>query len=121
MNNSTISIKDFKDLILKMKAMEFSVQWRVTSDIGPEWIGSSKTIDFYLDDYVLNETEFITRLKKALSKRVPIPNESKDHVITGEGNISLENNQLKLHYSWEKTIPYSYPSDHKEGKVVLCP
>ena len=40
MSNKTITIENFEELTAKMKTMEFSVEWKVSSDIGPDWIGS---------------------------------------------------------------------------------
>jgi len=121
MSNKTITIENFEELITKMKAMEFSVEWRVTSDIGPDWIGSYRTIDFYLNDYTLNETNFCKKLKNKLIESIPIPNESKYHVITGDGDITLKEKQLEIYYDWEATIPYDNPSESKEGKILFYP
>ncbi len=121
MSNKTITIDNFEELTAKMKTMEFSVEWRVTSDIGPDWVGSYRTIDFYLNEYILSETKFCESLKDKLIKIIPIPNKSKDHVITGDGYITLENKQLEIYYSWEKAIPYNNPSEYKEEKVLFYP
>lgn len=119
MSDSTIHIPNTELLFDKMKTMEFYVEWTVTSDIGPSWIGSSRTIDFYLDDAKLMDTDFVETLKNKLIKAIPIPSESKDHVIQGNGDITLKNNQLEVDYEWYAAIPYQDVDESKEGKIIL--
>lgn len=121
MSDNVIEIESFEKLNSLMKSMEFSVRWLVRSEIGPGWIGSSRTIDFYLDNYILSENEFCTVLKKRLIESIPIPNKSKDHVINGYGDITLKNNQLEITYEWDSSIPYQHPSEFKEGKTIFFP
>jgi len=121
MSDKVIEVESFEKLKHKMKTMEFSVQWMVTSDIGPDWIGSSRTIDFYLGDFILSETEFCKKLKDRLIESIPIPNESKDHVITGNGDIILKENQFEICYDWDATIPYQNPGKSKEGRILFFP
>jgi len=121
MSDNSIIIESFEELSNKMKIMEFSVQWTVTSDIGPDWIGSSRTIAFYLDDFVLSETRFCEKLKDNLIKSIPIPSESKNHVITGHGDITLKKNQLEIYYNWDASIPYENPDKSEEGKILFFP
>jgi hypothetical protein len=121
MDNNNITIENFEELKVKMQTMEFCVEWRVSPDIGPDWIGSDRTIDFYLNDYILSESEFCKSLKDKLIKIIPIPYQSKNHVITGDGDITLENQQLLVHYSWQKAIPYDNSSEYKEDKILFYP
>lgn len=121
MSDNTIIVESFEELKTKMRTMEFYVQWNVYSDIGPNWIGSSRTLDFYLDDFLLNDTKFCKKLKNRLVASIPIPSESKEHVITGNGDITLKENQLEIYYEWYATIPYQNPNKSKEGKVVFFP
>lgn len=121
MDESIITIEDFESLIEKINTKEFWVKWKVSSDIGPDWIGSVRTINFYVDEYKLEETEFCKDLKNRLIQLIPIPETSKDHVITGHGDITLKKNCLEIHYDWDATIPYDEPSEEKEGKMVFYP
>ena len=59
MKDKTITVESFQALKNNMKSMGFSVKWKVTSEIGPGWIGSSRNIDFYLDDFLLTETDLL--------------------------------------------------------------
>lgn len=119
MHNNNITIESFEELNTKIKTMEFSVKWVITSDIGPDWIGSTRTIDFYLDHFIWNETEFSKVLKNKLIKLLSIPSESKDYIINGHGIITPKNGKLEIHYSWDTTIPYQEPSQSKEGILLF--
>lgn len=121
MEATTISIESFEELCDKMTSMEFYVNWCVTSEIGPDWIGSYRTIDFHLDNLVLTETKFVEKLKENLIELIPIPSESKDHVITGQGDITLKDSQLEVYYDWAAAIPYQNASEYKEDKIVFYP
>lgn len=121
MCNKVIEVESFEKLKSLMKNMEFSVHWNVTSDIGPSWIGSSRTIEFYLDDFTLNETKFCKNLQDKLVETLSIPSQSKDHVITGDGDITLKEGQLEINYYWYSSIPYQNPDESKRGKVLFFP
>lgn len=119
MNESFIDINNSRELHQKMKSMDFFVEWRVTSDIGPDWIGSFREINFYLDDFMLKENQFCKELKEKLIQIIAIPSESQDHVITGEGDITIDGNSLMLDYSWEAAIPYQDPDQSEAGTVLF--
>ena len=114
-----IDINCLNDLEHYIKSMTFSVEWKVTSEIGPDWIGSSREICFYLDNYQLTDNEFHSLLKSKLIERLNIPEHSKDHVITGKGELEINGTKLKLHYSWGAAIPYDYPDKRGNGTEVL--
>ncbi len=121
MNEKTIIIESFEELIDKMESMEFYVEWEVTSDIGPSWIGSLRTIDFYLDRYKLTKTKFCKELENKLITIVAIPETSKDHVIYGDGDIILKNKKLEIYYEYKAAIPYQEPDEYREEKVIFYP
>lgn len=121
MSDKFIKIEKFDKLKSLMKSMDFFVKWIVTSDIGPDWIGSTREIKFYLDEFILYETEFCKSLKYKLIDTLSIPSESKDHVIIGDGDITLKDNRLEIYYEWYAAIPYQDPDESKEGKVLFYP
>ncbi|MCO7226023.1 hypothetical protein [Pleionea sp. CnH1-48] len=114
-----IRINSLNTLLQYMQKSELSVEWRVTSDIGPDWIGSTREIYFYLGSEKLDETEFHDQLKSALIKVANIPPSSEKHVIDGEGDVTIEDGFLKIKFWWSKAIPYQHSDESGSGEGVL--
>lgn len=109
-----------QSLLKHMEKEALSVEWTVLSDIGPDWIGSSRSICYYLENTALSETSFHDQLKDTLIKAVNIPDESEESVIYGEGDIIISGNFLQINYWWTKTIPYAEkPNDRGKGEINL--
>lgn len=120
MSNRSISIATVQELIREMKRADFSVEWTVTSEIGPEWIGSTRTITFFLGELPLKDTPFLKAITRAVIEGIPIPEKSEDHVITGHGSFRITQNHLELSYSWEATIPYQNPDNYQSGTLLIA-
>ncbi len=103
-----------------MKRADFSVEWTVSSEFGPEWIGSTRTIVFFLGELRLKDTPFLNSITQVVIEGIPIPEKSEDHVITGHGDFHLKQNHLELHYTWEATIPYQNPDIYKSGTLLIA-
>jgi len=114
-----IAVSDIHSLLKNMKTKELFVEWKVLSEIGPEWIGSDHNIVFYLGGVPLSENIFHSYLKNVLIRVVGIPEVSDEEIIDGEGNLTLENNTLKIKYLWTKTIPYQDPLLGGNGEGIL--
>ena len=121
MNPETISIQSYEELLEKMKSQEFSVSWRVTSDVGPDWIGSWREITFSMSGVTLTKTPFILTLEKNIIDRVPIPEKSKDYVIYGRGDLMLTKNLLAMEFDWEAAYPYDEAHFYADGKICIYP
>lgn len=123
MSEKGIKIESFEELHVKMQTMEFFVEWRVTSEFGPETMWSERRISFYLDGLKLNKTTFLQDLQNKLIETIPIPETSKNHIICGEGDITLvhNNHQLKIDYFWDASIPYWHPEKREDGTIIFYP
>ena len=120
MNKSAeIIIENLESLLDHMNKCDLWAEWKVLSDIGPEWIGSSRKICFYLDDVPLGKSEFHNKLKKALSKTASIPETSSDEIIYGEGEVTYKDGVLQVKYWWSKAPPYQDPIKKGSGEGVF--
>ncbi|WP_196890101.1 hypothetical protein [Aureivirga sp. CE67] len=109
-----------KETLLKiMKTEDFYVEWIVTSDIGPDWIGSYRSFEFFIGQKEIEETPFIEKISKQMIDLIKIPETSEDHVIYGEAGFFLENEQLKLNYDWYAAIPYQNADFSKAGTITI--
>ena len=63
---SSLQIETMEVLLRYMQEKELSVEWTVYSDIGPGWIGGSRTICFYLDEHPLHDNSFHERLQRSV-------------------------------------------------------
>lgn len=104
---------------------KLTVEWKVLCDIGPEWIGSSRDITFYLDDIPLENSEMNDWLMHTLIDVMKIPSTSKDVVITGRGEFMLQGSDLMIEYETEANIPYddkfNFDSGTKCFLADFCP
>lgn len=118
---NTIEVKTLEELYKFISKKDFFVRWKISSDIGPGWIGRKKEVSFYFDRILLKENSFLKELKGSLIKLLEEEDlmQYNDHVIIGKGIIILENNYLKISYDWEGTIPYQYSDIKGKGEGFL--
>lgn len=114
-----IEIRNSSELLKLMESEKLYVEWSVTSDIGPDWIGSETEIDFYTDHHCLVENSFIVGLSESVKKSVELPETGGDRIIRGEGVVNLKNGQLHLQYSWSSEYPYMNPDKFGKGEVTI--
>lgn len=115
----SIKITTLAELLSKMEESELWVEWRVRCEIGPDWIGGGRSIQFYLGDFPLSETPFHTRLKSMLIQQLAIPEESADAVIYGEGGIRRVRNRLEIEYEWYESVPFMSARNRGDGTEKL--
>ena len=77
------------------------------------------SIYFYKKDHLIEENPFIQTLKsKFIQKIEPIlPND--DYMISGEGVLLVENQQLFAISDWTAATPYEEPTMTGEEKILL--
>lgn len=103
------------ELKKELKNKTLTVRWKVLSEIGPEWIGSSRNITFYLDEVSLEDSDFCHFMTGKLIEVMEIPSTSKDEVITGYGIFMLRDSELIIQYETESNIPYDYEFNFDNG------
>jgi hypothetical protein len=103
MNNLMNSMEELKK---ELATKTMTVEWKVLCDIGPDWIGSSRKITFYLDKLPLENSEFSNFLIERLTDVMKIPSTSEDYVIKGNGKFILQGSELMIKYETEANIPY---------------
>ena len=99
--------------------MELWVEWTVLCEFGPNWVGSCRKIQFYLDDRPLAPSPLQADLEQRLIDVLGIPETSKDAVITGEAKDQRTPGVIELIYSWQAAIPYADPHDSQHGTIML--
>lgn len=92
-----------------------SVSWSVLPEIGPDWIGSRREITFFVDGTPMAENELTNDLANRLVAGLAIPVTSKDHVISGEGDLQLNGTAIDVVYHWDKAVPYADPVETGSG------
>jgi hypothetical protein len=112
-----MNIKD--ELIRELIGNTFSVEWKVSSDIGPEWIGSNREVCFYKNSKPLDDNLFHSLLKETLVEKLNIPEKSEDDIIEGDGDLFMSGNEIKIKFSISYTVPYAYPHKYENGEVIL--
>lgn len=85
---------------------ELTVRWEVLCDIGPNWIGGSRSITFYLDKSPLEDKELSTLLTSRLIEVLDVPDKSEDFVINGYGKFFIQGADLMIQFKTEANIPY---------------
>ncbi|MFD1605897.1 hypothetical protein ACFSJW_04775 [Flavobacterium artemisiae] len=105
-------MNSIEELKKELENKTLSVKWKILSEIGPDWIGSSRTITFYLDNAPLEDNAFCKQMTDKLIEVIEIPSTSEDHVITGEGTFVLQGADLLIEYQIEAAIPYDYNFDY---------
>jgi len=76
-------MNSIQELKQELENKTLTVKWKVLCDIGPSWIGSSRTITFYLDKLQFEDSDFCNFMTDKLIEVMEIPSTSEDHVITG--------------------------------------
>lgn len=114
-----VLVEDFATLLSLMEQGELLVEWQVRCDIGPDWIGGGRKIQFSLNRRRLAESPVRSQLMEALLRVVDIPESSADALIMGEGEITHERDSLILDYDWNEGIPYWDTRAQDSGTVVL--
>ncbi|MDJ1497636.1 hypothetical protein QNI19_32150 [Cytophagaceae bacterium DM2B3-1] len=109
------SIQELKS-VLKSKAL--TVKWTVRCDIGPDWIGGGRNVKLYLDNELLDDSEFHNMLIQSLITTLNIPLSTVDDVIDGNGDIKIINSNLVVRYSTQSYTPYDWPKQDK-GEIIL--
>lgn len=117
--NEQIAITNTLQLLEKLRFQELEVEWTVTSDIGPEWIGSSTEINFYFGNCSLTRNEFLQSFENALKEAMTLPEIGGERIISGEGIIFTENDELKIKFQWFSCLPYMDPDEHGNGEAVI--
>ena len=85
-------------------------------------MGSYWDIEFYLDDKQLSDHPFHNQLKASLMTLIQIPDEHSDHVMNGEGDVKILDDQLYICFSWTVTPVYGHPiasQSSGEGQLLL--
>ncbi|MNS58592.1 hypothetical protein D3C86_572420 [compost metagenome] len=112
-----MNIKD--ELKNELISNTLSVKWKVSSDIGPNWIGSNREICFYKNSKPIDENLAYSFLKESLIEKLNIPEKSEDDTIEGWGDLFMLDNDLIIKYRISYTIPYDYPHKYENGEVIL--
>ncbi len=110
------------DLTAFVKLVEqdrVDVAWSVLSEIGPEWIGSRRKIDFFVDGMPMAQNALTHRLVQALIDELALPATSIDHVISGEGHLRRKGRSIEVVYDWTKAVPYDDPVKSGSGVFTL--
>ncbi|MFT5683501.1 MAG: hypothetical protein ACI8RZ_004433 [Myxococcota bacterium] len=95
------------------------VTWSVRSAIGPGWIGGGREVAVSVGGQALSEgSPALAVLTKALIARLAIPAEREDSVLIGEGELTLDGEQMVLDYEWSDAPVYEYGTSG-DGLVVL--
>jgi hypothetical protein len=113
-----ITVADLNVFTQLVEQDRVCVAWSVLSEIGPEWIGSRCEIKFFVDDTAMADNEFTKQLANRLVAGLGIPATSKDHVISGEGDLRRSGTAIEVVYDWNKAVPYDEPVE--TGSGVSC-
>lgn len=116
-----IVVEDLATLVGLIERHECWVRWEVTCEVGPDWLGGRRSIEFHVGSRRLAETAFHDRLRAALVEALAIPSESADAVIRGEGTVRWEGGRLEMDYEWSEAVPYQDPRDGGVGTARLDP
>jgi hypothetical protein len=114
-----IFVENLELLLALIEQAKFWVEWQVRCDLGPEWIGGGRVIQFYLAHQPLANTPLHDELKQALIETLNIPETSGDAVIRGEGTVFRTGNLLEIEFEWSAAVPYLDPHDGTCGTATL--
>ena len=101
-----IVVDELETLLALIEQAVFLVQWEVRCEIGPEWIGGGRFIQFYLARQPLANTPVHDRLKHALVESLGVPETSGNAVVHGEGTITHKGDVLEIEFEWSAAVPY---------------
>ena len=119
MSEQPTEVRDLETLVGLVDQDRISVDWTVNCEIGPEWMGSNRALTFYVDGNPIAENPLTQRLANALVDALSIPATSKDHVISGEGDLRRRGTVIEIVYDWNSTIPYDWSSGTCGGVVEI--
>lgn len=114
-----VKIHSIEQLKSELHSKAFEVEWKVLCEIGPDWIGGSRKVCFYLDDQPLDDSEFHTMLIEQLINKLSIPSTNEKYVIEGTGELTIINSSLVVKYTTAANIPYDVNYLYSSGEVVL--
>ena len=114
-----IVVEHLEALLALIEQAEFWVKWEVRCEIGPEWIGGGRLIQFYLARQPLADTPMHDQLKHALVESLRIPETSGDAVVSGEGTINRKGDVLEIEFEWSAAVPYMNSHDGGHGTASL--
>ncbi|MGP1387734.1 MAG: hypothetical protein ACTS2F_29620 [Thainema sp.] len=117
--SDAVVIADLQSLLDQIESSDLWVKWVVRCQIGPDWIGGGRLIQFYLDHRPLADTQLHHQLKDALVRVLNIPDASSDAVISGEGTVTYKHNTLEIEYEWSEAVPYMDAHNSGFGTAVL--
>ncbi|WP_125931878.1 hypothetical protein [Thiosocius teredinicola] len=114
-----IEISNKSELLEHLAGRSIEAEWVVTSDMGPEWIGSKTEFSLYLGEFRIKECTYIRGLKAALKGAIGVPETGGDRIISGEAEITATGQQLNVEYCWSSCVPYMDADRTVKGEVSL--
>ena len=115
---ASVSVESLSQLRELLRNSCVDVVWFVRCEIGPDWIGGGRDIQLYQNGDQLSGT-CCDDLISAIITAASIPSESSESVISGEGKLSLRDEELTLEFEWNDTAPYDDPRNSGNGTVEL--
>ena len=115
---NSISIESLPRLLGILRASSLHVVWCVRCEIGPDWIGGGREIQLLLKGQKVSG-KYCDELISAIITAAAIPGQANDSVISGEGEVSLQDNNVMLEFEWNEAVPYDAPRDSGRGRVAL--
>ena len=95
------------------------VAWSVSPEFGPEHIGSRREVTFFVDSTPVTASALTERLARILIDGLQIPATSRDHLISGEGDLRRQEYSVEIVYDWQRTIPFDEPVENGSGVFTL--
>jgi hypothetical protein len=108
-------MNSIEELKKELESKTLTVKWKILSAIGPNWIGSSRNITFYLDKLPFEGSDFYNFMTDKLIDVMEIPSTSEEQVITGYGIFILQDSDLIIQYETEANIPYDDKFNFENG------
>ncbi|MEL6188066.1 MAG: hypothetical protein AAFU79_25870 [Myxococcota bacterium] len=85
---------------------EISARWKTTSDVGPGWSGSGRSVS--LEGFEA-PPEVLAAIEAALVRFFGLPPTSPDLYWSGDGVIEREGDLLVVDYEYSCGVPYDQP------------
>ncbi|WP_254510482.1 hypothetical protein [Anatilimnocola floriformis] len=120
MSDQFIFVADFADFCRLVDENRVGVSWTVYSEIGPDQIGSYRVVQFSVDGIRVAEDATMTPLVERLITALSLPASSEDLVLSGEGSLRRNGNEIEVDYDWFNAAPYADPVDHGSGVFTLA-
>ena len=112
-------VQDLATFIELVGQSSVGVIWSVTPAFSPDSIGSHRDVKFVVNGARIAQNALTQRLAALLVDALQIPEYSKDHLISGEGDLRVNDNRIEVLYEWDCAIPYQDPSETHHGKIEL--